>query len=668
MDDWDENGIFNEVFRDNVEASADKEARYLLDYEQDISNALMELAPTRQERNALAREEWNDELKANVNRYNLIKMLAYLGSDSSSYKLCSTGETSTHQQFFKNSTLWVAGDIEQTRENLIDFLGRTLTEAEVKYTQRIVDAAGKSWTEMQEVNARTKGFNPPKVEALPVLLRIDGKNVVFKGGYIPLIRYGEEGSKPQGVNIITPTDEIGNVKNIRTMSTTAGSNKRRDKSVYPLDLRPDAEVFLIKDTIHDLAFRETVDTMRKLLNDGDLYGELKKKMGVKRFKILFDYALNCAKLGDFNEIGELGRAANLLRQKLTNVVIMGNLKVIFQNLGNIMLYGGNIDGYTHTMTFRAIMGFYKNIKQKGFWKESTDFVYDKSAWMRERSQAPDISLAIVKEEQGRQDGYKKFVQDVCVDAMVLTDNMTAIPVWLDAYHMKLKEGLSEANAVRYADTVIRRGLGATRKYDVAPIMRSGPWAKLFTMFQSFFNARYNEAVREVGIVKQHINAQKYKEAFKRALSYIIAKHLLFTMLSTGLAFANPFDEEDEDGWNNWLKELLQAPHSMLGPVGGFTNIMASLTMGMQTYGYRLSPIQNVPEQVIRMGSKVKKVTTGKAETSELVEPAAGLMGLWFEIPAQFNKIIFNAYDILYNDMTPRASDLIRRRPKKERDE
>ena len=38
--------------------------------------------------------------------------------------------------------------------------------------------------------------------------------------------------------------------------------------------------------------------------------------------------------------------------------------------------------------------------------------------MRERAKAPDFSLSLVQEEQGRQEGYTKFVQDVCVDAMV----------------------------------------------------------------------------------------------------------------------------------------------------------------------------------------------------------------------------------------------------------
>lgn len=187
------------------------------------------------------------------------------------------------------------------------------------------------------------------------------------------------------------------------------------------------------------------------------------------------------------------------------------------------------------------------------------------------------------------------------------------------------------------------------------------------MFQSFANARYNEAIREKGLIGKHIRKGEYEEAFKRALSYMIAKLFLFTGLSTVLAFENPF-EDDDDGWNKWLKELLLYPYTMQGPVGGFSSKLASSAFGMRTFGYRISPIQSVPEQALNFGKKVQRVSNGKGELGDLVEPAAGLLGLIFEVPGQFNKLIFNAYDILYNDMTPKASDLIRRRPKRERDE
>lgn len=669
-DGWTQ-GTFSEVFADGVQAAANKESRYIFEYEKAMSDAILELAPTRQERNALARESWNEELQANVTRYNLIKMLAYMGTESSRNKLCSTDDTSTYKEFFNNSSLWVEGDAQQTRDNLIEFLGRTLTEAEIKYTQKLVDASGKAWNELVEVERRTKGFAPQKEEATPILLTlVSGKKVAFAGGYLPLVRYSDSGSKPMSTNIVTPTDGFVPTNNIRTMSTVAGSTKSRDNSVYPLDLRPGAESWNIRETIHDVAFRETIDTYRKLLSDSEVYSQLKRKFGVKRFKVLLQYVENAARTNDgaTEDITSTLKIVNLMRRKLTSTVILGNLKILSQNYGNPMLYGNNVEGFGHSDVIGAYAKFYKNINRQGWWREQTEFAYQKSAWMRERSQSPDYTLTVLREEQGQKEGFAKFVNDVSVEAMVFTDNMTALPVWIEAYHKKINSGASEDIAVRYADTVVRRGLGATRRYDVAPVMRGGPWAKLFTMFQSFANARYNEARREVGIAQSLWSKGDKEKAFKRALSYLIAKYFAFTLISTALAFEDPFEEDDRDGYLNWFKELLTYPTTMLGPVGGAASAMISTMTGMSMYGYRLTPIQSVPEQVLRMGSKVRSVAEGKADSEELIEPAAGLLGLYFEVPNQVNKIVFNAYDILHNDMTPRLSDVIRRRPKKERGE
>ena len=669
-DGWTQ-GTFSEVFADGVQAAANKESRYIFEYEKAMSDAILELAPTRQERNALARESWNEELQANVTRYNLIKMLAYMGTESSRNKLCSTDDTSTYKEFFSNSSLWVEGDAQQTRDNLIEFLGRTLTEAEIKYTQKLVDASGKAWDELVEVERRTKGFAPQKEEATPILLTlVSGKKVAFAGGYLPLVRYSDSGSKPMSTNIVTPTDGFVPTNNIRTMSTVAGSTKSRDNSVYPLDLRPGAESWNIRETIHDVAFRETIDTYRKLLSDSEVYSQLKRKFGVKRFKVLLQYVENAARTNDgaTEDITSTLKIVNLMRRKLTSTVILGNLKILSQNYGNPMLYGNNVEGFGHSDVIGAYAKFYKNINRQGWWREQTEFAYQKSAWMRERSQSPDYTLTVLREEQGQKEGFAKFVNDVSVEAMVFTDNMTALPVWIEAYHKKINSGASEDVAVRYSDTVVRRGLGATRRYDVAPVMRGGPWAKLFTMFQSFANARYNEARREVGIAQSLCSKGDKEKAFKRALSYLIAKYFAFTLISTALAFEDPFEEDDRDGYLNWFKELLTYPTTMLGPVGGAASAMISTMTGMSMYGYRLTPIQSVPEQVLRMGSKVRSVAEGKADSEELIEPAAGLLGLYFEVPNQVNKIVFNAYDILHNDMTPRLSDVIRRRPKKERGE
>lgn len=343
-------------------------------------------------------------MQANVTRYNLIKMLAYMGTESSRNKLCSTDDTSTYKEFFSNSSLWVEGDAQQTRDNLIEFLGRTLTEAEIKYTQKLVDASGKAWDELVEVERRTKGFAPQKEEATPILLTlVSGKKVAFAGGYLPLVRYSDSGSKPMSTNIVTPTDGFVPTNNIRTMSTVAGSTKSRDNSVYPLDLRPGAESWNIRETIHDVAFRETIDTYRKLLSDSEVYSQLKRKFGVKRFKVLLQYVENAARTNDgaTEDITSTLKIVNLMRRKLTSTVILGNLKILSQNYGNPMLYGNNVEGFGHSDVIGAYAKFYKNINRQGWWREQTELLIKSQHGCAKGHKALTILLRCFERNKGR---------------------------------------------------------------------------------------------------------------------------------------------------------------------------------------------------------------------------------------------------------------------------
>ena len=105
-----------------------------------------------------------------------------------------------------------------TRENLINFLGKNLTAADVEFAQAKVDAANKLWPLLAQVNIDTKGFAPAKVEATPVAFKpSDGDYMTFRGGYYPLARDSRLGSQRQGAEAFAGTED-GSAP-IRTMST-----------------------------------------------------------------------------------------------------------------------------------------------------------------------------------------------------------------------------------------------------------------------------------------------------------------------------------------------------------------------------------------------------------------------------------------------------------------
>ena len=655
MDDW-QYGFFSKHFGAVIREAADNETRKILEYEEKTAQAYREWLPDKAAEKAADYQEKYDELGTSVDKHVLVKMLMNLGNESSARVLCSTRPVG-----FENSALWVDGDIVQTKINLLDFLGRNLTEADIKYAQAKIDIAELYWSEMEALETRWTGFSPKKVEASPVELTLaDGKTVVMRGGYFPLMRDGDTGSKHAGQEVISDTDPRQG-RNIRTMSTRRGHLKERVKAKYPVNLKRGAEFNVAMDAIHDLCFREVMGDFRKIMNDQEMYTLIKEKLGLADFAAFKEYLERAANPQGTNSgsVGEswMGSVANWLRARTVNAAIMLNLKTAVQNLGNPLLYGNAVDGFGYSDVVAAVSNYSMNMQLAEGYKSAKEFVYSKSPWMKERSVLPDISLRDMKEMESLNPVEKKAVE-FGTRLLVATDNLSAIPVWMQAYGKKIRAGAGEAEAVDFANTVIRRTLGSSRVTEVAPLLRGGPMLKLFTTFQGFFNTQYNQWAREYNIFLK-------EKDIMRLTSFVGAKFIMFAFINLMLSAEDPF-EEDKDEYKKISKELLTYPMSLAGPVGQVGNAIWSRALGMQTYGYRMTAVQGTIEQMERAAGKVQKVWQKKADYDELIEPTATFVGTALGVPAQLNKLFFNGYDILFNGMEPEVGDIFRRRPKKER--
>ena len=655
MDDW-QYGFFSKHFGAAIREAADNETRKILEYEEKTAQAYREWLPDKAAEKAADYQKKYDELGTSVDQHVLVKMLMNLGNESSARVLCSTRPVG-----FENSALWVDGDIVQTKINLLNFLGRNLTEADIKYAQAKIDIAEMYWSEMEALETRWTGFSPKKVEASPVELTLaDGKTVVMRGGYFPLMRDGDTGSKHAGQEVISDTDPRQG-RNIRTMSTRRGHLKERVKAKYPVNLKRGAEFNVAMDAIHDLCFREVMGDFRKIMNDQEMYTLIKEKLGLADFAAFKEYLERAANPQGTNSgsVGEswMGSVANWLLARTVNVAIMLNLKTAVQNLGNPLLYGNAVDGFGYSDVVAAVSNYSMNMQLAEGYKSAKEFVYSKSPWMKERSVLPDISLRDMKEMESLNPVEKKAVE-FGTRLLVATDNLLAIPVWMQAYGKKIRAGAGETEAVDFANTVIRRTLGSSRVTEVAPLLRGGPLLKLFTTFQGFFNTQYNQWAREYNIFLK-------EKDIMRLISFVGAKFIMFAFINLMLSAEDPF-EEGKDEYKKISKEILTYPMSLAGPVGQVGNAIWSRALGMQTYGYRMTAVQGTIEQMERAAGKVQKVYQEKADYDELIEPTATFVGTALGVPAQLNKLFFNGYDILFNGMEPEVGDIFRRRPKKER--
>lgn len=231
-------------------------------------------------------------------------------------------------------------------------------------------------------------------------------------------------------------------------------------------------------------------------------------------------------------------------------------------------------------------------------------------------------------------------------------------MWMDAYEKKIAAGESEANAVRFADTLIDRTTGSGRKIDTAPILRGNAAMRILTMYQTFMNTQLNSWIRERGIFLE-------EKDYARLGAAIGARFLLFSIASVFLSGDEPDDDSDKY-WTEWANKVLSYPMQLIPLAGSVGTTAMGYMLGVQTFGYKLSPVQTSIERLTKVFAPIPAVIDGRKGPEALAEATTSAASFLVPYPDQFNRWFWNAFDIVFNDMEPTKGDLIRRRPSKER--
>lgn len=610
-----------------------------------------------------------------IDRTNLVKMLVYSGTQDSFRRLCDTPPVG-----LENSPLWVrASDTvsdeaarQATAENILSFLSNNLTSHDVVMAQELINIAEYKWSEKAENEQQTKGFAPKKQEATPrELVLADGNTVIFRGGYFPLVRDTRGGSTPTGN---TPFTETNEPQLKYGMHTNTGSMKARTVGAkYPVDLTLDAGMREINASIHDLHFRKVIQGANRIFNDKDITSLMRAKLGTATFKALKEQIEVTARPeGMYNtSVAEsfIGDIADKLRGKVIPYMIGMSLKINTQNLANIALYGNNVEGYGHIEALQDFItnGIMLGINSPRAAREMWKTVQELSPMMAERFKGTDFTARELM-EKNKFDGVTKKVLEWSNMSMAFTDGLTAMPIWYGAYTRQMNTGKTQQEAIDYADSIIRKTMGSTRATDVSSMVRAKGATKIFFMFQTFFNTQFNQWYTTFKHQELNLSDKEYKKIAKEVSSFVFAKWATFTLFSLLLAGENPFVDDDDDDYNDFLSELFSYPFTLGGPIGQGVNFGVRRMFDMQTFPYRISPIESSLNTVFTSTSTIGKVVRGEKENEELVEPVVNLALLAKGLPSQLSKWFFNAWDILYNDMDPRVDDLFRRRPKREREE
>lgn len=651
LDGFKDGGHWFQTFWEPVYKAANEESRLMTWANEGISR-LWSAYSQKEREEMIEKRVFYPEIGTSATKMRLIMMAMNLGNGQNKEKL------------FTTPPVGIDGATEWGQQVVMGLLEKHLTPKDWEFVQNTWDLINELWPQISKMHKEITGFSPGKVDAMPFNVKMqDGTFIAMKGGYFPL---KEDPRASMKASIREQLDSpLYTEKNPAWVAATrTGHTKARTEAQYSIALDVTLIYRHLRDVTHDLAFRKTIIDLRRLLNDERMHGVIQEALGPEGYLVLREWvgAVASGNTTERTGVEVWEKMVGWLRRHATVAALMMKPSVIIQNLANPFLFSGAAEGFGSK---QALNGFFVrgvlNYLPKAMFnwkaqKEIKDFVYSKSAFMRDKHETPDYSLS---ETHNKLFGQDSAVQEFATGLMSGSDELTAIPMWLEAYHSKMENGLvEEEEAIKYADMLIDRVLGSARKYDTPPIQRGTELSKSLSMFYSFLNTEYNRWAAEVGMAKLDPKLRS------RLLGFVGSRLLFFVPASALLSGRLPGDDDDALKW--WLKEIGSYPFQLLPGFREMAGVAMDEILGLRSFGYKPSPAVGAIEASLNAARQAGKVARGEAESQQFLEATSKAASYLGPYPDQFNAWFWNAYDYAVNGMEPQPSDAYRRRPRRER--
>lgn len=157
--------------------------------------------------------------------------------------------------------------------------------------------------------------------------------------------------------------------------------------------------------------------------------------------------------------------------------------------------------------------------------------------------------------------------------MARMQTLVDIPTWIGAYEKAMSEAPDEARAIALADQAVIDSQGSGLLKDQSAIEAGGGMKKVMTMFYSYMNTVFNQAV-----VSGYTSKSRGKFAADMLL-LVVAPAVVNRLIKDALL---PTGNDDEDYWRKLPKRLAQEEASYLLGMMTITREFSSLVSG---YGY-----------------------------------------------------------------------------------
>lgn len=496
-----------------------------------------------------------------------------------------------------------------------------LTARDWNFVQSVWDYFETFKAESFKLEEDITGSKPVAVEAQPFTVQTsDGQTLPIRGGYYP-IKYNRDKSFKQFARDQKEMDkELFGGRNYGQAMTKHGHLKDRTK--YGLGEPLLMELSVIPDhlynTVHDLAYRSAVLDVAKVLRNDRVRAAIEGYYGKEIYRELMPWLQDVS-----NEMqqpfGQIQRWAHWARSAGSTMQMGFKATTIFSQ----------ISGLTQTMDVLGTRYTCEGLKLVYSHPFGLADLYRKtcevSPFMATRLQSFDRDVRDMTKvlQTSRIRGWVQKVQEKAFTPMGILQMGVDLPTWWGAYAKGMDLYKDTGKAVEYADSIVRQSQGSGSTKDLAHVQRGGDFARLWTMFYSYFNTLYNLGARHIRELRKDHSAAGI---FRAANSAIL---LWFLPAAISELLAGRWGGDDDESTAGWLARLwLAYPFQT---VVGVRDVVNAISSG---YGYQLSPAQAAPESIVKFFKTISPIVDGDedVDTEKAVKATAEAAGYVFSLP------------------------------------
>lgn len=439
------------------------------------------------------------------------------------------------------------------------FLDKNMTKADWDFVGHIWNGFEKFGPQLDALQRRVTGIGIEFVEGRT----IDTPFGKVEGKYFPLV-YERVLSGDKSLS-----NEISFENDYFRATTRNGSVYSRLKGVIEkVDLSLDFIPWKMNQLVHDLAFREAVMNVHKLLSDKRIIEGMNDSFGHEYTQALRGWLQHTANSSNVNEraLHWIDRYLNKARTHIAITYIGFNPGTIFKHgMGAFFNGSVEIEGKWSLQGYKELYGTPQQTARMWNW------VLSMSDEMRFRQNRYDRDLSPnfnkLTDPSLLKEGYQQIVEYSHL-GVAMFDMGSAVPLWIGAFRKAQAEGLSEKDAVYRADQIVRNAHGAQDVVDRALIQNSRDrFLRSVTMFSGFFNHQYNR-VRDTGRIAYRLPSKIRKGDISGATSdfnKILARsagYLILPGIAAGLWVTGGPDEDET--WLGWgVLQVLEHIPAML---------------------------------------------------------------------------------------------------------